>query len=442
VSGCHDFHPRSTDKFACQAPGSCAGSTGISVDASLLSACIHCGLCLPACPTYLVTGHETESPRGRIELLNLVSQGRLKASGRLIEHIENCLGCLGCQSECPSGVQYERIINQAHQAIAASRPGSSGWLLRLAAARVLPDYGLLRTIGALLRVYQTSGLSSCLRSYPILEKLTGPLWQAQELLPPVPKFEPLPRQSWMSGPKESQVLLFAGCVMNVFYNHVNHAAIRLLTAQRQIVSVPEQTCCGALAFHAGETDIACGLAKKNIEFFEQTNGEIVVTASGCAAMLKGYGELFAHDDVWRDRAVTFAGRVRDLSEYVSRHGFARPPVPVNMRVAYHAACHLAHAQKTGSACRDLLATVPGLEVLPLEEAEHCCGSAGIFNLTHPIMSASVLARKIDHLVNSGADAVVTTNPGCLLQLAAGLRKQGLAMRVMHLAELLDQAYQI
>lgn len=410
------------------------------LDPSLLSACIHCGLCLPACPTYLATGREMESPRGRIQLLTLFQKGELAATPRLVEHIDSCLGCLGCQSACPSGVKYGKILDQARPILAGQKKKRWRALLRLASAKILPDYKKLHLLGKLLRLWQASPLKRLFSPLPVSGKWAARLTEWQDLLPPVPRHLSLPRQSWMVGEKKGPLQLFSGCVMDVFYNHVNHAAIRLLTAQRRIVQVPEQTCCGALAFHAGENDIAIDLAKRNIEFFEGTQGEIVVTAAGCGAMLKGYGELLAHDDHWRERAAGFAARVADLSESLSGHDFVGKPKALGKKVAYHAACHLAHAQNIHDLPISLLSVLPGIELIPLGEFEHCCGSAGIFNLTHTELSMKILERKMAYLKDTGADCVVTSNPGCLLQLEKGIRQLGLPMAAVHLAELLDEAW--
>lgn len=410
------------------------------VDPNLLSACIHCGLCLPACPTYLATGREMESPRGRIYLLNLLEKGELGPEDRLVEHIDTCLGCLGCQTACPSGVQYGKILDQARPLMAAKRRPAVREIMRFAFSKILPDYPRLKLLGKLLRLAQQSGLAGLPQKISLLKKLLGPLAQWQEFLPAVPPYTPLPKQSWMSGEKTGEVQLFAGCVMDVFYNDVNHACIRLLTAQRQIVKVPEQTCCGALAFHAGEIDIAKDLAKKNIEYFDALPGEIVVTAAGCGAMLKEYGELFHGDEEWQQRAHEFSARVQDVTEFLADHRFATESRSINKKVAYHAACHLVHAQKIREAPVKLLKQINDVQLVPLEEAENCCGSAGIYNLMHTDISLKVLDRKMQNVDKTDADILVTTNPGCLLQIQKGLRDENSSMRAVHLVELLDEAF--
>lgn len=418
-------------KEACGLP-----TSAVVLDPKLLSACIHCGLCLPACPTYLASGREMESPRGRLHLMNMLQKGQ-PAEPRLVEHLDSCLGCLGCQTACPSGVQYGKLLDQARPLIAARRPRAQRSFMRFAFRKLLPDYKRLRLLGKMLRRMQVVGLDKVAAKLPFLP---GNMAEWREFLPTVPEFKPLPKQSWMSGKKLGEVQLFAGCVMDVFYNHVNHACVRLLTAQRQVVNVPQQTCCGALAFHAGETDIARDLARANIELLEATKGDIVVTAAGCGAMLKEYGELLHDDPQWSQRAEDFSARVKDITEFLADHEFAKPARPLAGKVAYHAACHLVHAQKIAQAPLSLLKSIEGIEPVPLNEAEHCCGSAGIYNILHTEMSLDVLSRKMDNIERTGADTIVTTNPGCLLQLQKGIRDRRSSMRALHLVELLDQAY--
>lgn len=421
---------------------SAAGSGGQIVDPKLLEACIHCGLCLPACPTYLATGRESESPRGRIYLLKLWQDGDLPVNARLAEHIDSCLGCMGCQTACPSGVQYEKMLNQARPHLLRFRDKRARRLMALAFSSILPDYPRLRFLGKMLRIYQQSKLNRFLPALPLPAKLKKRLAEWESFLPAVPKFTPLPRQSWQSGEKRGEVQLFFGCVMDIFYNHVNHAAIRLLTRQKRIVCCPEQTCCGALAQHSGEVEIAKSLAKKNIEFLESTTGDIVVSSAGCGAMLKEYGELLADEPDWAERAHEFSSRIKDICEYLAQGEFSSPPGKLDKSVAYHAACHLYNVQKVKQAPLDLLKQIPGLKLIPLVDAEQCCGSAGIYNLLHTELSMQVLERKMTCLKDTGAEAVVTTNPGCLLQLEAGIAGEKMSMKVYHLVELLDEAFKV
>lgn len=420
--------------------GGCQTAPLPGIDKSLLDACIHCGLCLPSCPTYLATGRETESPRGRIYLLDLWASGREPASADLFKHIDTCLGCLGCQTACPSGVKYEQILDQARPHVAALKSGRKRRLMRFAFSRILPDYKRLRSLGALIRLWQLVGGQKLFVQTRWLQKLAGRLGRWQSFLPRVPAFKPLPRQSWISGEKGETVQLFSGCIMDIFYNHVNHACVELLANQRKIVCVSEQTCCGALAFHAGEVDIACDLAKRNIELFEATVGPVVATAAGCGAMLKGYAHLLGGEGQWASRAKQFSDRVVDITESLASGQFKGKGQVGKRKVAYHAACHLLHAQKVADAPARLLSSVSGVETVPLVEQENCCGSAGIYNLLHTDLSMEVLARKVSFLKDTGADVVVTTNPGCLLQLETGLASAGCNMQVKHLVELLAEAY--
>lgn len=421
----------------------CSQHSGVNsvLDPKLLDACIHCGLCLPACPTYLATGRESESPRGRIYLLKLWNEGRVPLESRMAEHIDTCLGCMGCQTACPSGVQYEKLLNQARPKLLGFKNKKARRLMALAFSSILPDYPRLRFLGKMLRIYQQSKLNKLLPALPIPGKLKKRLAEWEGFLPTVPKHVPLPKQSWRSGEKKGEVQLFYGCVMDIFYNHVNHASIRLLTRQKRIVRTPEQTCCGALAQHAGEEKIALELAKKNIEYFESLPGDIVVTSAGCGAMLKEYGELLAHDPEWAERAHAFSARIKDITEALSAGEFATPPHTVKKSVAYHAACHLYNVQKVREAPLKLLKQIPGLKLIPLAEAEQCCGSAGIYNLIHTDLSLQVLDRKMSNIKNTGAEAIVTTNPGCMLQLEAGIADAKLNMKTYHLVELLDEAFE-
>ncbi|MBY0359997.1 MAG: (Fe-S)-binding protein [Candidatus Obscuribacterales bacterium] len=410
------------------------------IDEKLLQSCIHCGLCLPACPTYLATGRETESPRGRIYLLSLLAKGQIEPDKRAAEHINSCLGCMGCQTACPSGVDYEKILDQARPFFSKRQDRRKRRLMRLAFSQILPNYKRLHMLGKLLRLWQQSRMNRFVPLVPLPAKLKKRLIDWEKFLPPVPEFTPLPKQSWQSGKKDGEIQLFSGCVMDIFYNQVNHASIRLLTKQRQIVSVPEQTCCGALAQHSGESDIAKDLAKKNIELFENLKGDIVVTSAGCGAMLKNYGELLHDDPEWKERAEEFSHRVKDITEALDSGTFSQAPAPLEGKIAYHAACHLSHVQKVREAPVRLLNSIAGLELVPLQEPEHCCGSAGIYNLLETEMSLQVLERKINFIKESTATAVVTTNPGCLLQLQSGIDAQELPIKVYHLVELLDKAY--
>ncbi len=429
------------------------------LDADLLSACIHCGLCLPACPTYLATGRESESPRGRIYLLSLVERGEIELAGEAAEHIESCLGCLGCQTACPSGVNYEEILNQARPQLKKSRSKILRAALRFFFSQILPNYWFLITGGSVFRFFQsmfpkrernegTHSVLSGLTASPLINRLKA----YAAFVPSVPRYFPHPRRREAKKPGGSVVQLFSGCVMDVLYNQVNHATARLMTMQGCPVERNDQTCCGALAFHAGEVDIARRLAKENIEKFQSTEGKIVVTSAGCGAMLKEYGHLFAPDDPWHAKATEFSKRVFDVVEVLSpdhiETSFQNAMKAPAASVAYHAACHLAHAQGIHNEPKEILLALQqklaqsgkNLKLVELKEAEHCCGSAGIYNVINTELSLEVLNRKMENIEDTHAEVVVTTNPGCLLQLNAGAELTNLPVKVMHLAEFVSQAY--
>lgn len=427
------------------------------LDKPTLDACIHCGLCLPACPTYLSSGKETESPRGRIYLVDKLVKGELELTERMQGHLESCLGCLGCQTACPSGVNYEKILDSVRPELAKKRDPAKRNLLRFVFSQVLTRYGLLKFMGALIRLWQlmfgrfffakiakTNAPDATLTP---LEKIVRQLasWEmfAPEVLPQVP----LPKTVSPKLQSEESVhaQLFSGCVMDVFYNHVNHNTIRLLLKQGHSVSNPDQTCCGALAFHQGEEDIARSLAKANIEKFGFGQDPIVVTAAGCGAMLKNYDHLLSDDPEWSHKAKEFSKRVYDLSEILEKYRFQNKPKPLKEKTTYHAACHLSHAQNVREEPKALLNAVDSSkdnesQLIPLVEQENCCGSAGIYNLFNTEMALSVLDRKLDHIEKTGAKTVVTSNPGCQLQIEAGIRQRGLEVKVKHIAEILDESY--
>lgn len=426
------------------------------IDKSTLEACIHCGLCLPACPTYVATGKETESPRGRIYLVDQLAAGKLPLTDRMAEHLESCLGCLGCQTACPSGVQYEKILDSVRPDLAVRKPFKNRFLSKLAFKYLLPNYLLLNILGHFMRIWQllmgrdfiqkmvksTSPYSTPSPVRHFLNKLA----QWEQFAPEVKAHIPLPPRL---DPKESSdsgvhTLLFSGCVMDVFYNHVNHNTVRLLLKQGHSVAVPDQTCCGALAYHQGEVEIAKELARKNIEKFGFGQDPVIVTSAGCGAMLKHYKSIFEDEPEMKHKAEEFSGRIRDLSEHLAEFKFKTRGKKLETRTTYHAACHLAHAQNIHDQPLDLLKDLDregeGKMLTPLPDQEHCCGSAGIYNLFNTELALQVLDQKLDCLEKTGARTVVTSNPGCQLQIEAGIKKRGLEVDVKHIAEVLDQAY--
>lgn len=409
--------------------------------------CVHCGLCLAYCPTFSELGTEMDSPRGRIFLIKSLAEGRIGLTDSTVQHLDLCLGCRACETVCPSGVPYGQLIEAARAEIERQRPG--GWARRLFRwinfSLLLPHPRVLSLAAAGLRFYQSSGLQRLVRASGLLRLLPGPLASWEPLLPTLPAAAdraPLPERIAAEGPVRATVGLLTGCIQQVAFGPQNRATARVLAKNGVEVLAPRaQSCCGALHAHAGEHATALGLAKRTIEAFEATGVEwVVVNTSGCGAHMKAYGLLLAGDPAWRERAARFALRVVDISEFLAREPLRGPLAPVRRTVTYHDPCHVAHGQKIRVEPRALLAQIPELRVVELREADWCCGSAGTYNLTQPEMAGRLQARKIANIEATKADAVVTSNPGCIIQIVQGLRAKGDAVEVLHIVELLDQAY--
>jgi glycolate oxidase iron-sulfur subunit len=407
----------------------------------LIARCVHCGLCLPTCPTFAELGVEMDSPRGRIRLMKNVHDGRLDAdSAAFAEHMGKCLDCRACETACPSGVSFGKLMEAARsQVVAARRPGLLEAIVRRVAFR-----GLIPSPVRLALFARFGHLSKRLGARRIL-RVIG-MKRLAELLDLVPDRAPtsaeLPAQIPAEGPRRGTVALFTGCVMRAAFADTNAATARVLARNGIEVQAPAtQTCCGALHAHAGERNDARALAKRNIELFETLAVDaIVVNAAGCGANLKEYGWLLKDEPGWADRGQRFSERVKDASEYLAAMGLAVPPGPVRATAAYDDPCHLIHGQKISAQPRALLAAIPGLTLVPLVEADWCCGSAGTYNVTQPELAARLGHRKAQHVIRSGAQMVVTANPGCQMQIEAALRREGATTPVIHLMDLLDRAY--
>lgn len=408
-----------------------------------LEPCVHCGFCLPACPTYEVTSDEADSPRGRILLMRALIRGELPADDEgLASHLDRCLGCRGCESVCPSGVVFGPALEAARARIAHSRP--LPFMLR-AALWVLARPERQKWLWMLSRLLRRTGLPALIArgAGPRAPRFASMLAMLAATRPeararrgsPSSDSRPLPPPATRLPP----ACLFRGCVMDGLFGHVHDATIVALEANGAAVSeVKRQVCCGALAAHAGAHEMAAELARENVRAFAATTGPIVVNSAGCGAMLKSYGELLAGEPLETDaRAV--AARVRDVSEVLAELG-TRPGRALHLRVAYDAPCHLLHAQQIKDAPRALLDAVPGLEQVPLEGSDRCCGSAGLYSLIEPELSREVLALKVDAIRRAAPDVVATGNPGCLMQIGAGLLLDGLPVSVRHPVELLAWSY--
>ncbi|TMC25869.1 MAG: 4Fe-4S dicluster domain-containing protein [Chloroflexi bacterium] len=414
----------------------------LTFDVEPARGCIHCGVCLESCPTYLLTGLETESPRGRIHLMQQVAAGRVAPTDTLRTHLDRCLACRACEAVCPSGVGYGALIENARAAFEEAhvvpRSRLAGLLRRMLLALVA-DPARLEGAAGILALYERTGLRHLLRATGLRSRMPKALRRMEALYPPLTR----PRYRAPARPAHAtaRVALLLGCVMRVAYGDVHTAAARVLSRLGvEVVDVPDQICCGALHAHAGERHDATRLAKRNIEAFERAKVDaIVVDAAGCGAHLKGYGHLLAGDPQWAARAETFTSKVRDVTEYLaSREGNERLG-KLALRVTYQSPCHLAHAQRITQEPRALLRRVEGLELIEMAEAEVCCGSAGSYNLQQPELADELRDRKVDAILATGAEAVVSANPGCMLQVRSGLEERGRDIPVLHLVEVLDRA---
>lgn len=395
-----------------------------------LDPCVHCGFCLPACPTYEVTSDEADSPRGRIVLMRALERGQLGVDDPgLQDHLDRCLGCRGCESVCPSGVLFGPALEEARARIAQARP--LPWTLRLA-LRLLARPSRQGWLWFLARMLRATGLPARLARVRPLGMLAATKGAG----------------SWVLGAGELPSIqhptpstLFLGCVQRGLFGHV-HDATRVALAHNEFgcADAPGQVCCGALAAHAGAHALAVELARANVRAFAKTEGPIVVNSAGCGAMLKSYGDLLA-DDPLADDARAVAGRVRDVAEVLAERGPKPGTRAVPLRVAYDAPCHLVHAQRIGTAPLTMLAAIPGLTLVPLDGSERCCGSAGLYSLVEPEMSEDVLALKLDAIRRADPDVVATGNPGCIMQIGSGLLASGLDVVVCHPVELLARAYE-
>jgi len=411
---------------------------------SLFLRCVHCGLCTSSCPTYTELGDENDGPRGRIQLMRMVAEGRTVLTDRMRRHLELCLDCRACETACPSGVRYGRMIEPFRQAIEQldTRPEKRfDWFRELVLLRLLPYPNRLRPLLAPVRLLQRLGLFDAAQRIGLLKLIPGRLGRLVQLLPPPVSGGPrLPKFLPAVGRKRARVAFFVGCVADVFYRHVHWATIRVLQHNGCDVFVPSgQGCCGAIHLHNGDPEGARLAAHANLVAFELDRYDaIVVNHGGCGAMLKEYG-LHWQDGLTPHRA-KFAAKVKDVHEFLDQLGFVPPTRPIRRVATYHDSCHLAHAQGVVAAPRKLLASIPGLVLKDLPETGICCGSAGTYNLFEPEMADRLARRKLENILRTGAEIVLAANAGCMLQIAAEIRRQRLPLQVMHPMELLDLSY--
>lgn len=414
-------------------------------DPEIINQCVQCGLCLYTCPTYLLTYREPSSPRGRIQIMEAVSQGILQPTDKGFAHqMYECLDCRACEPVCPSGVKYGQLVEPArYQVERMRRHGPVDRTMRYVVfRRLFADMRLFRGFSRLMWLYQASGAQKLARGSGLLRLLR--LARTENLLPKidsrffVPKGQVLPAL----GEQRYRVGMFAGCIMSTAFSGTDEATVRVLRRNGCEVVAPEgQGCCGALNVHGGELDSARSLMKANIEAFEREQLDyVIINAAGCGSTLKEYGHMFARDPDWRERAEAFASRVRDVNEFLASIELNTEMGPLDLTVTYQDACHLAHAQRISVQPRQLLMRIPGLKLVEMNESSVCCGSAGIYNITQPEFSQRLMNRKLDNALAVEPAVIVSSNPGCILQMRSGLRDRGSDVRVMHIIELLDEAY--
>ena len=409
------------------------------ISTELLSACVHCGFCLPTCPTYLLDGEEADSPRGRIQLMATMASGA-PADDATARHLDRCLSCMACVSACPSGVRYDELIESARVELEQSRRRPVGErLVRASIFALFPHPRRLRLVRAALRLGERLGLRSLLRRPHIADRLPPLLQTLESLAPATAGAETSDTATRRAvGPARGRVGLLQGCVQGSFFPEVNAATARVLAAEGfDVASSAVAGCCGALSEHAGRRNEAMGFARRLIDAFPADLDAIVVNAAGCGSTLKAYGRLLGDDPVYATRAAVFAARVVDVAEFLARIEPRAERHRLPLVVAYQDACHLRHAQGIREQPRQLLGAIPGLELIELREPDICCGSAGIYNLLQPEYAARLGDRKAASVASSGADVLVSGNPGCLMQIRAALRRGGRAIAAFHTIEVLD-----
>ncbi|MCS6859435.1 MAG: glycolate oxidase subunit GlcF [Abditibacteriales bacterium] len=422
----------------------------IHLDYERILDCVHCGFCLSTCPTYALLGTEMDSPRGRIYLMRGLAEGKLAPTPSVVEHFDRCLGCRACETVCPAGVRYGHLLENARAAVSerVTRPPSEALVHDFFIEKVFPNPSLLEAALLPVRVGRALGVLNG-RLQSLLPQRLRAMMEMLPDLPPMRLRRALPPVVPPVGRRRYRVGLLTGCVASVMFSDVNLATARVLAANGcEVVVPPDQKCCGALLAHVGNAHAAQKQMRQNVDVFEPLDLDAIITnAAGCGSTMKEYGEHLALDAPYARPAEAFGKKTKDISEFLADVGLTarlrepRLPFPSStpLKVTYHEPCHLCHGQKIREQPRQLLRQIPGIELVELRESDWCCGSAGVYNLTQPELSRQLLARKIAHLEASGAEVVATGNPGCILQIAYGLKQRRLPMRVVHPVQLLDGA---
>lgn len=405
--------------------------------------CVHCGMCLESCPTYEQSGEEQQSPRGRVYLIKAVAEGKLNVDEHFAEPVFSCLDCRACTTACPVDIDVGGLIEEARGQIRQAIPlnGWKGAVNKFFLHGVFPHHNRLRSLGGLLRFYQKSGMQKVIRKTNLIHIMPQHLTDMESIMPEV---KGSVRKKFTSeikakGESKHKVAMLTGCVMDVFFSDINESTINVLTRNGNDVSIPKnQTCCGALHVHAGDREMGRKLAKQNIEAFENEE-KVIVNAAGCGCMMKEYSELFRDEPEWKERAEAFEEKIVDISKYLHDTGYEKPKAMMNTRITYHDACHLAHGQGIRKEPREILLDIPGIEMVQMPNADRCCGSAGIYNITNPEMADAVLKSKMEN-VPEDVEMISMGNPGCMMQMALGVQKYGRNQKIVHTVQLLDWAY--
>jgi len=397
--------------------------------------CIHCGLCLPSCPTYRTLGNEMDSPRGRIYMMRALDEGRAQITDSFVDHMFKCLDCRACETACPSGVHFGHMMEDTRATIVAQRPAH--WIARLMLEHVFPFPRRFKAAARLLQLYQYSGFQKLMRSSGLLQLFAPGMARAESLMPDLEMAQGAALRGIYpaEGEKAGTVAFFTGCVMSSMLNSVNRDSVRLLTAAGYDVVVPtDQVCCGALANHAGLRGAAVDAARKNIDVFKDPRIEaVIINAAGCGSMLKEYPDILPE-------AASFSAKVKDIAEFLAHTRIAdRLHAPLNKRVGYDDPCHLIHGQGIKSEPRALLRAIPGIDLVEIPGADQCCGSAGIYNITQTEISMAILDAKMEQIRKAGIEVLATGNPGCMFQFRYGAKRAGLNLKVVHPVELLAEA---
>ncbi|HEY0487830.1 MAG TPA: glycolate oxidase subunit GlcF [Mycobacteriales bacterium] len=427
------------ERIAPPPPGKPAFDDHHPPSAALVGDCVHCGFCLPTCPTYVLWGEEMDSPRGRIYLMGQGLEGE-PMTPTMVQHFDACLGCMACVTACPSGVQYDKLIEATRAQVERNYDRSPGdRALRTAIFALFPYPRRLRALRPLLRAYQATGVPRLVRRSGLLQRLAPRLAAMEALAPPLGKRDPVPACTPAHGEKRGTVGMLLGCVQREFFPGTNAATARVLAAEGfEVVAPARQGCCGALSAHNGREEEARAFARGLIDTFTGAGVEwVVVNAAGCGSTMKEYADLLADDPAYAERARAFTATVRDVSEFLAEQGPVATRHPLPVTIAYHDACHLGHAQGIRAQPRALLQGIPGLRVREIPEADICCGSAGVYNLLHPEPARELGDRKAANVLSTGASVLVTANPGCLMQVASSFERAGRHVALAHTVEVLD-----